>query len=326
MPKSIKKTPVDAKKLSLEQWLTLLARPADKQPALFHNFSFPTDQHLLSYLDTIAWRSDKEIKLLLRNFLFMGGGLGADEMRFKYFAAQDNILELIDEHEFIARLFDRRRHTWEGMSWIIDLLPHQPATAIAAIEAYQLAHLQILPDGRIHGLSDAVAIVRAKYLNAVTQRSLLDCLSPREFELLIAALFQEEGLSVAVTKRTRDGGYDVVATRESIGVRDRRLIECKHGYSTVGVRVVRSLRGVLDTQRAARGIVITTAQFTHSALQFAEEDGRLELVAFDELCRRLNAAFGTNWIRTASLIITSVMAEIKEAGQAPIKLLPSEHK
>jgi hypothetical protein len=72
---------------------------------------------------------------------------------------------------------------WEGITWILDLLPHWPAEALASIGAYQLAHAQDLPDGRHSSLGDAMAVIRARWVrNNSTAGSLKSVLSlgPRE--------------------------------------------------------------------------------------------------------------------------------------------------
>src|SRR5262249_3527589 len=125
------------------------------------------------------------------------------------------------------RLMNSKAHTWEGMTWILDLLPEHPATALAAIEAYDLAHYLLLPDGRIDGLHDASAVIRAKYLNAISPETLVDSLTGLEFEFLAAALFIAEGFEVTVTKAARDGGYDLVALEDSPLSSERVLVECK---------------------------------------------------------------------------------------------------
>jgi hypothetical protein len=101
------------------------------------------------------------------------------------------------------------------------------ATAIDAIEAYNLAHYYLLPDGRCDGLSDAVAVIRAKYIEAITEDNLANTLDARDFEFLVAALYLMSGYKVEVTQQTRDGGHDVLATKEERGSIERILVECK---------------------------------------------------------------------------------------------------
>lgn len=91
----------------------------------------------------------------------------------------------------------------------------------------------------------------------------------RKFEELVAELFDAFGYNVELTKRTRDGGRDIIAVESRI-VQVKYLIECKRpdsgGY--VGVRPVRELLGVKSDERATKAILATTAYFSSDALLF----------------------------------------------------------
>ena len=58
----------------------------------------------------------------------------------------------------------RRDGPWERVTWILDLLPDHLSKAVDALDAYFLAHIQFLPDGRMDGLEDAEAVIRQRYL------------------------------------------------------------------------------------------------------------------------------------------------------------------
>ena len=70
--------------------------------------------------------------------------------------------------EFTRRLFGAaltkgRIQPWEGVTWVLDLLPEAPRKALHVIDAYLDVHAGLMPDGRLMGMSDARAIIRAKY-------------------------------------------------------------------------------------------------------------------------------------------------------------------
>jgi restriction system protein len=176
---SSKKPPwVDVESQSLDEWLSNLALPEKKRTPLFAGFRFPTNRHREEYIASIKDRTDNEIRFLLRHFLLEGGSLGIDQGRHMDYISRANFRELLESSEYVRRLINRKLQTWEGMTWIIDLLPHHPATAIAAIEAYNIAHYYLLPDGRCDGLSDAVAVIRAKYIEAITEDNLAETVGP----------------------------------------------------------------------------------------------------------------------------------------------------
>jgi restriction system protein len=319
MPRKRDKKFIDARNLSLDEWLTYAEMPEEMRPVLIECYRFPTDEHFRQYINTNGIRKEHQIKSLLRNFLPMGGALGADSDRLRGISDRKDFPELYEKYEWVRRLIEGsaggKRHIWEGLSWVIDLLPRFPTEAISAIEAYNLSHFFILPDGRIHSLSDSVALIRAKYLETVTENNLVDTIGARDFEYLAASIYLAEKYQVQVTQQTRDGGHDILATRDMPNSMERILIECKCMRSPVPIQVARALMGILDTYRATRGVLISTSRFTAPTTAFAKGTARLELVNHDELCRRFNAIHGPEWPSRVSQIIVSTRAQIAKSQE-----------
>ncbi|MFY9261300.1 MAG: restriction endonuclease [Gallionella sp.] len=100
-------------------------------------------------------------------------------------------------------------------------------------------------------------------------------ISPREFEEIIAEIFRQQGFEVELTKRTRDGGKDVIAVhRNAMGIDTRYFIECKRyaPSNKVGVAIVRALYGVHSGLSGAnKSIIATTSTFTSEAIRYANE-------------------------------------------------------
>jgi len=104
-----------------------------------------------------------------------------------------------------------------------------------------------------------------------TDSSQLYKLQPREFEELIAELLLKQGYKVELTKQTRDNGYDILAVLHlGYGHAPMKfLVECKKysEHNKVGVEIVRSFKEVIDTEKANRGILVTTSYFTKDAVK-----------------------------------------------------------
>lgn len=94
----------------------------------------------------------------------------------------------------------------------------------------------------------------------------LKSMNRRLFEELIAEIFSGFGYEVELTKQTRDGGKDIIAVKRS-EVNVKYLIECKRpdpgGY--VGVAAVRELYGVKTSEKATKGIIVTTEYISRDA-------------------------------------------------------------
>ena len=105
-------------------------------------------------------------------------------------------------------------------------------------------------------------------------------ISPREFEEIIAELFRKQGFNVELTKRTRDGGKDIIAIKKDImGLDTKYFIECKRYAKTnkINVGIVRALHGIHYTNNGPnKSIIVTTSTFTSVAKKFAKEEVQSE--------------------------------------------------
>lgn len=93
-------------------------------------------------------------------------------------------------------------------------------------------------------------------------------LDPHAFEEVVAELLRSKGFTVDITKRTRDGGYDLIAITQQAGFPLKYLIECKrYSEEKIGIDIIRSLMYVVGEQKANKGIIATTSYFTRDARQ-----------------------------------------------------------
>jgi restriction system protein len=107
-------------------------------------------------------------------------------------------------------------------------------------------------------------------LRLKTNTHLLYDLDPRQFEELICEIFKNNGFNAELTKRTRDGGRDIIAIRSDMGVKTKYLIECKKYAKTkpVTVELVRALYGVHAEEGANKSLLVTTSYFSPDARKF----------------------------------------------------------
>ena len=95
---------------------------------------------------------------------------------------------------------------------------------------------------------------------------------PRNLEEVVAELFDGFGYVVELTKRTRDGGRDVIAVRHSHIKDDKYLIECKKWRDKVGVSLVREFLGVGVAEPNSGLIMVSTSGFTRDAHLLAKQE------------------------------------------------------
>lgn len=111
-------------------------------------------------------------------------------------------------------------------------------------------------------------------------------LSWLELERLLAEAFRREGYTVEPGGGSApDGGVDLRLFREGRLV----LVQCKHWKVwKVGVKIVRELRGVVSSEGANGGIVVTSGKFSADAVDFARTSG-IRLVDGKELLLMIRA-------------------------------------
>lgn len=90
-----------------------------------------------------------------------------------------------------------------------------------------------------------------------------------DFEEMVAELLSKQGYKVELTQKTKDNGYDIIALMNiKMQTPLKFLVECKrYVHRKVGIEVIRSFKEVIDTEKANRGIIVTTSYFTKGALQ-----------------------------------------------------------
>lgn len=307
MPKAMKLATSSA---SLEDWLEALFE-AELGSDLFTtviDFRFPTDAALEEFLMKAQSYSEAQVRRVLRHLLLPSCSLGVDELRERnLITASEQDPERFRQlmaSELNRRLFVYAKAAnqpppWEGLTWVLDLLPNFPKEAIQALEAYLLAHLAALPDGRINGLSDAVAVIRAKYIGlpGSEPEKLEHLLSfePRDFEHIVERLYSSLGYETKLTQGSYDGGRDIRASRSEAGKSETIEVECKRYAGTVGVAIVRAVLGVVSSGKVNKGAIVTTGRFSRPAQDLASANPRLELIDGPTLVVLLNENFGPRW-------------------------------
>jgi len=158
---------------------------------------------------------------------------------------------------------------WLGYRWLVQpawlaLLPpvlNELLTLVEAASAFTVAFLwfalawQQYRRSRIETIATDTLDVGDLY-----------ALSPAEFERYVAWLFRQKGYSVKVRGRSGDHGVDLELIRPG---RPKAIVQCKRYQNTVGPDVVRELYGTLVHERAVHAFLVTTADISDAARQWA---------------------------------------------------------
>lgn len=113
--------------------------------------------------------------------------------------------------------------------------------------------------------------------NSLLQRvksdpAIIERLSPREFEKLVCDLLDAQGYIVELTPQTRDGGKDIIVTKQSELGDFCIYVECKKydKSNPVRVKLVRELYGTVMADNVTAGLMVTTSYYTKDAYEFRE--------------------------------------------------------
>lgn len=114
----------------------------------------------------------------------------------------------------------------------------------------------------------------------------LEALHWRKFEELLEAIFRNQGYTTVLGPGSGDGGVDLrLIQKDSIGEL-LTLVQAKKYKSenAIDLQAVQALYGVVDDQKAHRGLFVTTSKYQPCARNFAErQNGRLILATSKEV-------------------------------------------
>lgn len=162
--------------------------------------------------------------------------------------------------EKIYRILERKQQLYDD---VIDSLSNIDGTGLSERELFELFDLTPPREAGISTLEK------------------LKQLGSREFEELVKRLYESWRYGVRMTPSTRDGGVDLIATKQgATGTAEKLAIQCKrYTEQPVGRPAAQQLLGVISADTSyAKGVIVTTSSFSSECQNFADTQGRLELV------------------------------------------------
>lgn len=136
---------------------------------------------------------------------------------------------------------------------------------------------------------------------------LLDLIEWRRFEALVEKFFQHQGYTTGSQPHGADGGVDIKLYRGD----DQKLsavVQCKHwGKRSVGVELLRALRGSMAAFDAPRGFFVTSSTFTPEAAQFASSN-QIEVIDRGDL---VSAILALDRYQHQAILATALTGEYR---------------
>ncbi|MCK5267360.1 MAG: restriction endonuclease [Spirochaetes bacterium] len=116
--------------------------------------------------------------------------------------------------------------------------------------------------------------------DAIENPSLLDNLSPKTFEKLVASVFHSMGYKITLTPPVRDGGYDMMLEKDDPVSPIKAIVEVKK-YSPgrkIGLATLREIAGVAMLNNVNIAILVTSNYLTKQALEFVGSIPTLQVI------------------------------------------------
>ncbi len=111
--------------------------------------------------------------------------------------------------------------------------------------------------------------------------NLRELLSSRQFEELVGMIYENEGWKIELTKKTRDGGKDAIATKNENGETIVAYIEAKNPpKNKIDTSKVREFYAVFRDE-TDRGFFVTTSEFTEDARKWVKQKKLIAPVVFE---------------------------------------------
>jgi restriction system protein len=278
---------------TFEEWFELVKQ----EDQVYPRFRIPYSEWLEKYIEDIDNKSEEEVKELLRYLLFPFTRK-IDRADFEDFYYSNENLQKIEKYKRL----ENEQDAWEGLTWVLQHLPYSPYKAIKALIAYHDAEVCYMPDDRIIGIGQCIAIIEAKfvYTNKGEENAILE-LNPREFEWLIEILYNNIGYETELTPATRDGGKDIIARIKREDCNDAVYVECKRYKTTeLDKTTVKAFGYDIINDYINRGVLFCTGYVNDNIKNM---DKRIQIWTLEEIIVLLNAHIGSDWSNRLKLLI-----------------------
>jgi len=107
--------------------------------------------------------------------------------------------------------------------------------------------------------------LRSVESHLIEHPDLLGKIHPVKVEELVGHMLREQlACETAFTKRSRDGGFDIICVESAAG---RRLVQVKRYKDKITVSAIREFAGVLVREGVTKGFFVTTGEYTTDAIK-----------------------------------------------------------
>lgn len=174
-------------------------------------------------------------------------------------------------------LFEVKRHAQVFRDFLNGTAPAQTAVGVPRVPADPERAAEV-----------AAEVPNAESIATATRDFIVETLMTQlegvEFEDFVAHLLQAMGYRARVTAASGDGGFDIIAHRDQLGVEAPVIkVQCKRTTAGVGGPVVQQLTGTLSPGGDEKGLFVTLGGYSKDAQHLERTCQDLRLINGNEL-------------------------------------------
>jgi restriction system protein len=145
---------------------------------------------------------------------------------------------------------------------------------------------------------------------SLSNKDFLYKLSPNEFEDVIAQMYRKLGYEATQTPYSNDKGKDIILKKD-----DRKyLVECKryNFTNTIGRESLQKFFAAIIEEKAEKGFFVSTSDFKSTAIQYAKDIGKIELINGNQLTSIMREIYPENYNSNLVKIMCEECGDIVE--------------
>lgn len=180
-------------------------------------------------------------------------------------------------------LFRVKNHAAEFAAFVAGTPPQTAATPqmVSAEEATSIAE------------DEPNAERLESYTNDFIIETLLTQLAGVQFEYFVAHLLEAMGYRTQITQASGDGGFDVIAHRDPLGLEPPIIkVQCKRTIGTIGAPDVQALTGTLAPGGSELGLFVTLGSYSKDAVNLGRTRQDLRLITGTDLVKLIVDHYG----------------------------------
>jgi HJR/Mrr/RecB family endonuclease len=145
---------------------------------------------------------------------------------------------------------------------------------------------------------------------SLSNKDFLYKLTPNEFEDVITQMYRKLGYEATQTPYSNDKGKDIILKKDG----KKYLVECKryNFTNTIGREPLQKFYAAIIEEEAEKGFFVSTSDFKSTAIQYAKDIGKIELINGDKLTLIMRESYPENYNSNVVKVMCEECGDIVE--------------